>query len=387
MARPPIIAINARYLSAEKLDGIGWFTHETVSWMAQHAPNVQFHLLVSGPLPPSFPQLSNVTVQRIGPPTKHAALNLLWFEWSVARALHRIRPALFVSLDGILTNGWRGPQYAVIHDLNFMHIPDDFKWSNRVYYRWAFPQAAKLAARIGTVSEYSKADIVKTFGVPAEKIDVVYSASKSDYRPVSLEQQNATRARLTGGAPYFIFVGTLTPRKNILRLMQAFERYKEITGGPEKLVLAGWEMYRGDGLRAQQRAMQHGADVIFTGRVAQEDLNDFIGSAVAMTFVSYFEGFGVPPLEAMACGVPVVASTATSIPEIVGDAAVLADPYDVEAIAAAMTQVATDASLRESLIQRGFRRYMHFTWPAVAEALWTGMRRCLSEAGVEIIRT
>ncbi|RZJ27890.1 MAG: glycosyltransferase family 1 protein, partial [Chryseobacterium sp.] len=233
------IVINTRLLRKGHMDGIGWFTFNTLQHIVKWNPQIEFHFLFDSGVEKEFLFGENVTGHNLFPPAKHALLNVAWFEWSARRVLNKLEPDLFFSPDGILCLGWKGKQYGVIHDVNYVHRPKDLKWSNRTYYNTLFPKYAKRAARIGTVSEYSKQDIVQTFGVDPKKIDVVYSGINSFYKPISEVDKLEARNKFAGGDEYFVFVSTLHPRKNIIGMLEAFEQFKSGSSSKVKLVIAG----------------------------------------------------------------------------------------------------------------------------------------------------
>lgn len=371
------IAVNTRLLRKNAMDGIGWFTYNTLKKITVENPGIEFHFFFDSGIDESFLFSKNIVPHNLFPPAKHALLNIAWFEWSVKRKLKSINPHLFLSPDGILCLGWPGKQYGVIHDLNFYHMPEVLKYSNRTYYNHFVPKYAKKATRIGTVSDFSKQDLVKTFGISPQKIDVLYNGINAFFEPVSNEIKQTTRNRLTNGNPYFIFTGTLSPRKNILGLLKAFELFKSQTNNNAMLVIAGGGMYKTQELYEYQKQMKAGADVIFTGRIADDDMNKAVASAEAMIFVPFFEGFGIPPIEAMQCGIPVIASNASSVPEITGDAALLVDPHNPQNIADAMKELISDTSLKTSLIEKGHIRKTFFSWDKTADLLWESVGKIL----------
>jgi glycosyltransferase involved in cell wall biosynthesis len=265
----------------------------------------------------------------------------------------------------------------VISDINFHHNPQDLKWSNAKYYNTYFPKFAREACRIGTISDFSKQDIVETYKVDPEKIDTIYCGLNNFYKPVPPETRAAIKKELTGGEDYFVFVGTIQPRKNVSRLLSAFELFKKQTHSTAKLVIAGKLLFKTDELMQQHAQMLFSADVIFTGRIDDDKLKGVLGSALALTFVPYFEGFGLPILEAMQCDVPVICSNITSMPEVAGDAALLINPLDIEDIKNAMVTIHNDATLRSELIAKGKVRKDVFTWERTADLLWDGVTRCL----------
>lgn len=371
------IVVNTRLLRKDQMDGIGWFTYNTMKHVVNAHPEIEFHFLFDSEIDNDFIFSDNVHPHKLFPPAKHAVLNIAWFEWNVKKTLNKIKPDLFLSPDGILCLGWNGRQYAVIHDINFHHKPEDLKWSNQKYYNYFFPRYAEKACRIGTVSRYSKNDIVNTYGIQASKIDVLYNGIQSFFKPVNQEIKSSVKFAYTEGEDFFIFIGTLHPRKNIIRLLVAFDRFKTETKQPIKLLIVGKGMYKMDEIRNFHQRMSNPNSVVFTGRLQNEEMNNVLASALALVFVPYFEGFGIPIIEAMQCEVPVICSNITSMPEVAGDAAILVDPYNVEAIKNAMANVAADAQLRKLLIEKGNVRKHFFSWEKTANLLWESVTRCL----------
>lgn len=371
------IVVNTRLLRKNQMDGIGWFTYNTLKFIVRQNPHIEFHFLFDSGIDEEFLFAENVVPHNLFPPAKHAMLNILWFEFSVKRKLKKIKPDLFFSPDGNLCLGWAGKQHGVIHDINFYHYPEYLKLSNRKYYNYFFPRYIKKATRIATVSEYSKKDISSVYEIGEDKIDVVYSGINSFYHPIDSNKQPEIRNKFTEGEPYFLFVGTLSPRKNVLGLMKAFELYKDKTGSSTKLFIVGGGMYKTDDLYKYQKQMRFGEEVIFMGRLDNDEMNNIYAAAMALVFVPFFEGFGLPPLEAMQCDVPVIASNVTSVPEIVGDAAFLTDPFNINSIAEAMITIEDDQRLRNELITKGRMRKQTFSWERTADLLWKSILKCV----------
>ncbi len=371
------IAVNAQLLRKNDMYGMGWFAYNTLKHIVEQNPEVEFHFLFDSAIEDEFIFNTNVIAHHVKPKAKSIFLKIFWQQWSVRRKLREIKPDLFLSPDGSLCIGWNGKQYAVIHDINFFHNSSYLNWKARIYYNSFFPKFAKKASRIGTVSTYSKLDIINAYGIAPDKIDVVYNGVNSFFTPVPEDETNKTKSELTDGENYFIFIGSLQPRKNILRLLQAFELFKKRTKSPFKLVIAGKEMYKVSDIYTVYDGMMFKGDVIFTGRVPDEKINAVLGSAYAMVFVPLFEGFGIPVIEAMQCNVPVICSNVTSIPEVAGDAALLVDPYNVEQLSVAMGRIYRDDSLRCELIEKGKKQKTLFSWENTANLLWNGILECL----------
>jgi glycosyltransferase involved in cell wall biosynthesis len=362
-----------------KLDGIGWFTYETLKRITNSHPETRFIFLFDRKYNNEVVFGDNVTPVVLGPPTRHPVLWFYWFEWRVKNYLARTKPDLFLSTDGFLSLGSKTPSVAVIHDINFEHRPGDLPWLVRKYYRYFFPRFAHKASRIVTVSEYSRRDIINQYEVSEEKVDLAYNGANERFKPLRADRIEDVRMEHTGGAPYFIFVGSLHPRKNITNLLKAFQLFKDENRNNFKLVLVGEKFFLTKPMEEQLEKMKNSKDVIFTGRLSPDQLNEVLGAAFAMTFVPYFEGFGIPILEAMKCDIPVIASNVTSLPEIAGDAAIFCSPESPGSIRDGMTRLVRDEGLREKLIEKGRIRRKLFSWDHTAKELWKSVQRLLEE--------
>lgn len=369
------IAVNARHLIPDKLEGIGWFSYETLKRITAAHPEHEFIFFFDRPFAPECVFSENVRPVVLFPPARHPVLWYCWFEYSVRIALKREKADIFISPDGQVPLRSKVPSLAVIHDLNFMHYPEDLPFFPRIYYRYFFPRFAKAATRIATVSQYSKQDIIKWCGIGPGKIDVVYNGVNEQYKPVDEERKSAVRKKWTAGLPYFIYIGTLYPRKNIANLLLAYEQFRLMHHEPVKLVLVSKKNWGNRAMEAVYRQMQFRDDVIFTGRLSTEELHNLLASSLALTYVPYFEGFGIPVLEALSCKVPVITSNVTSLPEVGGNAALYADPFSVASIAEALSAMASDNSLRNKLIEESEMQRMKFSWDRSATLLWKAIEQ------------
>jgi len=350
---------------------------ETLRRIVRDHPEHTFYFIFDRKYDEKFLFADNVIPIVIGPPARHVSLFYIWFEYAIPYTLKKIKPVVFLSPDAY--NSLRSPfkSLVVIHDLNFEHYPEKMPWLIRKYYRHFTPLFARKANRIATVSEFSKNDIVQQYNIPTEKIDVVYNGVNESYRPVNEEMKKVCKEKYSGGNDFFIYVGALIDRKNLENLFKAFDLFKKTTANDIKLLIVGSKMWHNKALELTYESMQFKADVIFTGRLPIEELCLTTASALAMTYVSYFEGFGIPIVEAFASGVPVITSNVTSMPEVAGDAAILVDPFDVKEISSAMKNVAGDENLRQEMIQKGFQRCQTFSWDASAQNLWRSIEKTL----------
>jgi glycosyltransferase involved in cell wall biosynthesis len=282
----------------------------------------------------------------------------------------------------------------VIHDISFVHRPQDLPFWPRHYYNYFFPKFARKAYRICTVSVHSQKDINRTWDIARSVIRVVYNGANRAYAPLDQEQIRGIREKYTGGKPYFLYVGSLHPRKNLDNLLAAYDEFRRRTGSDIRMVVVGERMWKNDRRRTtddrwendgrrttddrwevgsnkeKTSVVRHPSSVVFTGRLEPDELRLVMGSALALTFVPWYEGFGIPVVEAMAAGVPVLTSKVTSLPEVGGDAVLYANPASVSAIADGMEKLATDESMRLKLIDKGLERAKSFTWEKTAKKVW-----------------
>jgi glycosyltransferase involved in cell wall biosynthesis len=374
------IAVNTRLLLKDKLEGIGWFTFENLKRITLAHPEHTFLFIFDREFDESFIFADNIEPIVIGPQARHPILFKWWFNRSIPKVLKAHDADLFFSPDGYLSLKTHVPQVAVIHDLNFEHYPKDLKKHITKYYRKYFPRFARKATRILTVSQFSKEDIMKQYGIESGKIDVVYNGVNEAFGPTSIASQEEIRSQYTDGKPYFIFVGALHPRKNISRLLEAFDQAKKTTGSDHKLVLVGGAYWWNHQMENTLQSMEHKDDVIFQGSVSGSTLNALIGSADAMTFVPYFEGFGIPILEAFKCETLLISGNLTSLPEVAGDAGLMVDPFDVNEIAEAITQVMESKVDREELLEKGRKQLSQFSWDQTAEKVWKSIEKVLTQS-------
>ncbi|HEY4798767.1 MAG TPA: glycosyltransferase family 1 protein [Bacteroidia bacterium] len=365
-----LIAVNTRLLLKDKLEGIGWFTYESLNRITRHHPEHKFLFLFDRPYSEEFIFSENITPVVIGPPTRHPFLWWWWLERSLPKVFAKHKPDLFLSPDGFLSLSSSVKQIPVIHDLNFEHYPQDIPFTARKYYKRNFRRFARKASRIATVSEYSKKDISSLYKISPDKIDVVCDGANDAFRPVEEAQKKMVRRKYSDDAEYFLFVGALHPRKNIARLMQAFDGFKKSAPSPVKLVITGEKMWKTSEMETIFQAMKFKSDVVFTGRLQTDELKNVMASALALAFVPYFEGFGIPILEAMYCDVPVITSNVTSMPEVAGDGGLLVDPFSVDSIRDGMVKIYKDEALRKKLIDNGKIQREKFSWDKTAKKLW-----------------
>ena len=263
----------------------------------------------------------------------------------------------------------RHPKRTVvtIHDLGYLYYPQAHKFMSLIYLRLSTRFSARAASRVIAVSEATKHDLVKRYRIGARKIRVVYHGREPEFAPVRDEARIAeVAARYGVGRFYCLHVGTLQPRKNLSMLVESWARLRGKVKEPPQLLLAGKAGWLYKSLFEAVQSRELGELVKFADYVEQADLPALYSGALALTFPSLYEGFGLPALEAMSCGTPVLASKTSSLPEVVDDAGLLLYPHDPEAWSDAVLRLMENPKLRQSLSQKGLERAAQFTWERCA---------------------
>lgn len=260
------------------------------------------------------------------------------------------------------------PVVVSIHDLSFEHLPQTFKRRSRMQLRLTVRRSARNAAQVIALSEHARADLIATYNLQPEKVNVVPLAAPDAFAPVR-DDNELQRVRQIYGIDrdYILSVGSIQPRKNLRRLIEAYYllRQQQPEGKLPQLVLVGKNAWLYDETLQSLKDRDLGS-IVLTGYVPEADLPALYSGALCFIYPSYFEGFGLPPLEAMKCGAPVIVGNKTSLPEVVGDAALMIDPFDVGAIAAAIQRVITDSDFRSELRVKGMQRAKQFDWKETA---------------------
>jgi glycosyltransferase involved in cell wall biosynthesis len=324
------------------------------------ARNIRLRLYFNQP-PPSdlFPAAEHVEQVVIPFPR-------LWTHLRLAYELHRHPPDLFFTPAHVIPLTYRGRSAATIHDLGYVYFPEAHPRRQLAYLRWATRHNGRSAQTILADSQATKADLIAHEGLPPEKIQVVYPGLDPALAPVRDEGViTAVLRKYQIAPPYLLFLSTLQPRKNLVRLIRAFAA----ADLPYQLVLAGKPGWLSQPILDEIHNSQftiHNSQFVLPGYIPDADKAALLSGATAFLYPSLYEGFGFPLLEAQVCGVPVLAANSSSLPEIAGDSALLVDPLDEAALTAALRQLATDATLRQTLIERGWENVKRFRWEETA---------------------
>ncbi len=371
------IAVNTRLLLPGTTEGIARYAIEVLKRMATRHPEVRFSFLFDRPFSEEFVFSENVEPIVVFPPARHPALWYTWFHLTAKWKVERLKPDLYFSPEFYLSNVKDIPKVAVFHDVAYERHPEIlsplYGWYVRKFSRIYQAQADHIL----TVSEFNKQDIHEVYGTPLDKISVAYNGISDFFGPIEEEQKQQVRERYSQGQPYFLFVGTIQPRKNLDNLFLAFDRFKSETGSPAKLLIVGKKGWQYDGIYQTYEGLHHRADVLFPGPKYGAELNELYAAAQAMTFVPFYEGFGIPIVEAMQAETPVLCANVSCMPEVYGDAAYEVDPFDVEGMTRGLKRLAEDDALRQDLIAKGRIRRERYTWDRGYEASWAALEQFL----------
>lgn len=358
------VAIDARLLYYRRA-GIGQYTLRLVEALTRAAPQDRFLLLHDWRQQRPLLQAPNLQHVPIYTPSHHR-----WETLTLPLELLPIWPTLLHSPDFVLPARRNYAGVVTVHDLAFLRFPE-WVTADAARYYGRVRQAVHSAERVIAVSECTRRDVLELLEVPAEKVTVIYEAAGEPFCPLDVP---ATPREFTGRhlAPkrFALFVGTIEPRKNLPTLLRALrlllDRYPDLQPHP-RLVIAGEEGWLSESILSLVHDLRLSQEVAFIGKVSQEELVWLYNAARFLVFPSLYEGFGLPPLEAMSCGTAVVASNAGSVPEVVGPAGLLADPHDVDGWATAMARLWDDEALRQDLRTRGLERAAQFSWQRAAQ--------------------
>jgi glycosyltransferase involved in cell wall biosynthesis len=356
--RPLTIALDASRTTAARRTGTENYALRLIrALIALDTPHHWMLYFRDAPPPELFPDQPRVTRRVIPWPRA-------WTHTRFALALWRERPDVIFVPAHTLPVWFPGPAVVTIHDLGYVYFPDAHPALARRYLDWSTRHSARRATRIIADSLATASDLSAHYGVSESRITVIYPGADESLAPVT-DPSALAAARARYGLPdrYLLFVGTLQPRKNIARIVQGYARWRAAQPAPDvALVLAGQRGWLYD-----PRWTEGVEGVILPGYAQDADVAALYSGALALVFPTLHEGFGFPVLEAMRCGAPVIASNVSSLPEVAGDAALLVNPRDIDAIAGAIGRVVADAALRADLIARGCRQAEKFTWARAAE--------------------
>jgi len=362
------IGVNTRVLLKHRMEGVARYIYEITKRMVLAHPEDDFIFFFDRDYDDEFLFADNVTGIIITPQARHPLLWYTWFEMSLPKALVDHKIDVFFSPDTYLSLKSKVPTLLTSHDLAYLHYPKHIPLLVRHYYKHYFPRFHKRADHIIAVSQSTKEDIVNQYTIDPDKITVAYNACADHFKPISSVEKVNVRLKYTNGKPYFIYLGSIHPRKNIIRLVKAFEMFCK-TNSDYRLIILGRWAWNNDIIASAITNSKVTNQIILIDDM-EGDISDILAAAEALVYVSLFEGFGLPLLEAMQCQVPVITSDRTALKEVAKEAALLVDPESVEEIAAAMFRITSDGELRDRLVYQGGLRVKRFSWDEAAEVIY-----------------
>lgn len=361
------IGLNARYLQ-RRMTGIERYISELIKNVTLIDDTKQFVLFFCGHEPiPDLKLSKNVSTYISRKNTKNRSLRIIWEQFLLAKELKENQISLFHG-PSFVAPLLKPCKYVVtVHDLSYYLFPKSLTGITRLYFSVFLPYSLKKADKIIADSHSTKKDIMRLFRISETKIKVIHLGIDKLYTSVKNKRfLGEIKTKYNLPQKFILFTGMLSPRKNLPRMLRAFSSIKK-NGWPHKFVIVGAKGWLYDSIFAQVKKLNLEKEVIFTEYVPDKDLPAFYTLADLFMFSTLYEGFGLPILEAMACGCPVVTSTTSSMPEVAGKAALLVNPRDTKAIADAIESILRDKKLRNKLIKRGFRQIQNFSWKKTAK--------------------
>ena len=362
------VLINGLLLNSH-FSGVEYSTENLLRGMSRAAPTRHAaELLLSRDYRGNITDNECFTVKKLDFSTVSRRKRIYYEHFELPAYFHRNRFDLYHATGYILPYFSRLPSVLTVHDLIALDYPEYCKGENAAYFKLCLPRSIRRAARIIAVSGKVKADIVQRFGIEADKVTVIYHGVEKQFTSVhSADALQRVRDKYQLPEKFLLFVGNLEPKKNLPRLIRAFMNLKRQAHIAHKLLIVGKKGWKYEPVFAQIKLEKAEQEVILAGYVAREDLPALYALAELLVFPSLYEGFGLPVLEAMACGTPVLISNAGALPEITGGIQPQVNPYDLADIEEKMHLLLTDAGLREKNARHGAARARAFSWERAAD--------------------
>ena len=364
------IALNALKLSQSAsyhTAGLSQYIYELLTNLRLQPPYQRYEAFVTSvPTDIRLSTTPNFHCSAVGAAFVKPSLRILWEQLLQPAVLARRPPDLIHALGYALPLAWRGRSAITICDLSFVRYPSLFNRSNAIYLATMARLSARKATAVLTISESTRRDVINLFGVPAERVVTTYCGVSDHFKPVPESELEAFRAHENLPRDFLLYIGTIEPRKNLAGLINAYAAYQAGSSSPMPLVLGGgrgWQDQEVFDLVKQLGLEEH---VRFPGYIPADDLASWYSAATTFIYPSRYEGFGLPVAEAMACGTPVITSSVSSLPEVVGEAGLLIDPEDIAGLAAAIMRITSDSDLRRTLSLAGQQRAARFRWQQTA---------------------
>lgn len=372
-----VIAINTKIPGENTEVENNNFVFEIFSRIIKQHSQHTFVLISENALNDQSTSSKNVINVVVGPQKKSVALRYLWYNIKIPAVLKKYKADVFISYDGIASLATKVPQCIFMNELAFIHQAASVKKDNLLFYKTFIPRSIKKSKAIFTASEFCKAGIIKRYKSSADKIIVVYRGINENFKEISYEEKEKTKAKYTAGNEYFIYTGEIGTHKNLLNLLKAFSAFKKRQKSGMHLIIAGKQGWQSEEFFESLRLFKFRDEVKILKDPSLEDLLKLTATAYAMIQPSLYESFASQPLEAMRSGVPVIASSAGALPEICADAALYADTQNFKELAVKMMLLFKDENLRKEMIKKGKIHAQKFNWEITSAVIWENIEKIL----------
>ena len=383
LARPIHVGLNAQLLSLEstyRSAGINWYIYHLLEHLPESSDGFRYTAFTGER---TWKPARCMVAARTRWPTRRPLGRIAWEQMVQPYALASHRVDMLHSLAYVLPAAWFGPSVVTVLDLSFILFPERFRPMNRFYLHTFTRLSARRADRVIAISENTRRDAVRLLGLDEHKVQVVHCGVDTSFRPLDAEIIEEYRRKQGLPEQFILFVGTLEPRKNVVGVIEAYHylmrQWNLADGKLPDLVIAGARGWYYEEVYRKVQQLELDSHVHFIGYAPAEDLPLLYNAAEVFVYPSFYEGFGLPVLEAMACGTAVVTSNTSSLPEVIGDAGLALDPHDSERIGKAIQQVLTERDLREHFRTTARRRAAGFTWQRTAQETVAVYRQVMSQ--------
>lgn len=369
------IAVTAIFLNSGPLEGYGHYSHEILKRLVEINQDHEFLFLYDRPLQQILIQHPRVSHEVISPATRQPLALAYWYH---IRASNRVRSwgaAVWLQPYGMVSFYSKIPQLMIVHDLAAFHFPKAIPWYHRWHYHLFTKKALLKANVVAAVSQATRDDIQQQFGMPAkQEVVLLPGAARKIFQPVAWEMARKIKEKYTGGQEYFLVAGSIHPRKNLLTLLKAFSLFKKWQKSNMKLVIAGRWAWKTEAVTAKLSTYKYRNDLLITGYITELEMAELMAGAYALVYPSVWEGFGLPILEAMQSGIPVLASNLLALRETGGNAAAYFNPQDPDDLAEQMKKLYRDENWKQALVREGFQQNDTFSWQKTAARLETKLQ-------------
>ncbi|MBU3742921.1 MAG: glycosyltransferase family 4 protein [Sediminibacterium sp.] len=369
------IAVTAIFLNSGPLEGYGHYSHELLKELVDINPDHEFLFLYDRPLQHLLIDHPRVLHEVIPPATRQPLALAYWYHIRASKRVSSWGAAVWLQPYGMVSFYSKIPQLMIVHDLAAFHFPKAIPWYHRWHYQLFTKKALQKATTVAAVSQATRDDLQYQFHALAKReIPILPGAARKIFQPVEWEMARKIKEKYTGGQEYFLVAGSIHPRKNLLTLLRAFSIFKKWQKSNMKLVIAGRWAWQNEEITEKLSTYKYRNDLVITGYISEQEMAAVMAGAYALVYPSVWEGFGLPLLEAMQCGIPVLVSDQPALRETGGDAACYFDPQLPEDLAEKMKKLYRDENWKHAIVREGFQQNEKFSWKKTAALLETHLQ-------------